>query len=179
MNIDPGFLDHWRTRMLGDALGGDELAPLYVMRLWAQCERTRSLRLVLSPCEVKSLCKYRDDPFALEVGLAAAGFFERDGDAIVAREWIGCSVSLAGPRRLDVSEVEWAALRAAVFERDSYTCLYCGACGVRLECDHVVPVSLGGASTMDNLATACLPCNRSKGAKTLSEWLPQLLRRAA
>lgn len=73
-------------------------------------------------------------------------------------------------RRLEIESAEWAAVRSAVFERDRYTCTYCKAVGVRLEADHVVPVSRGGATAMDNLATACLPCNRSKGTKLLSEW---------
>lgn len=65
---------------------------------------------------------------------------------------------------------EWAAIRSEVFARDGYTCTYCGSHGVQLECDHVVPVSRGGTSEMDNLTTACRPCNRSKRAKTLAEW---------
>lgn len=64
----------------------------------------------------------------------------------------------------------WKVLREQIFARDDYTCRYCGNRGVRLECDHVFPVSKGGLSEPDNLVTACYRCNRSKGAKTLSEW---------
>lgn len=66
---------------------------------------------------------------------------------------------------------EWRDIRAYVFERDDYTCGYCGARGVKLECDHVVPVSRGGSNYVDNLKTACKPCNRAKGRKLLSEWV--------
>ncbi len=66
---------------------------------------------------------------------------------------------------------EWRVLREAVFERDDYTCRYCGARGVRLECDHVMPVARGGSSDLANLATACFPCNRAKRDKTLEEWV--------
>src|SRR5689334_5319524 len=45
---------------------------------------------------------------------------------------------------------EWRILRAAAFARDDYTCQYCGARGGRLECDHVIPVSRGGAHTLSN-----------------------------
>lgn len=62
-------------------------------------------------------------------------------------------------------------VRLAIFKRDSFTCNYCGASRVRLECDHVFPVSRGGTDDEWNLVTACVPCNRSKGAKTLEEWL--------
>jgi hypothetical protein len=66
---------------------------------------------------------------------------------------------------------EWAEIRAFVFERDDYTCQYCGEYGGRLECDHVVPVSRGGTNDFENLLTACFGCNRSKRDKLLSEWL--------
>lgn len=73
-------------------------------------------------------------------------------------------------RKLDVSPNEWSTLRTLVFQRDNFTCQYCGKRGVKLECDHIFPFSLGGRSTPENLVTACVTCNRSKGAKTLSEW---------
>ena len=76
----------------------------------------------------------------------------------------------ARTRFSDVTQQEWAGLRDVVFRRDDYTCQYCGQRGGKLECDHVFPFSLGGLSTLDNLVTACRSCNRSKGAKTLSEW---------
>ena len=66
---------------------------------------------------------------------------------------------------------EWRALRAAVFARDNYTCGYCGERGGRLECDHILPVAQGGGHDMENLTTACRPCNRQKRDKTLAEWL--------
>ncbi len=66
----------------------------------------------------------------------------------------------------------WADLRDLVFRRDNFTCAYCGARGVRLECDHVVPASKGGSSALHNLVAACVPCNRSKGARLLENWRP-------
>ena len=74
-------------------------------------------------------------------------------------------------KRLSLSSVEWSRLRSAVFERDEFTCSYCGSIGVRLECDHVMPVSRGGSDEMSNLVTACFSCNRRKGARTAEEWL--------
>lgn len=64
----------------------------------------------------------------------------------------------------------WAIIRASIFQRDNFTCQYCGKYGGRLECDHIVPVAKGGKSDDSNLATACFPCNRSKRDKTPSEW---------
>jgi 5-methylcytosine-specific restriction endonuclease McrA len=74
-------------------------------------------------------------------------------------------------RRHEILSDEWARIRAEVFRRDDYTCQYCGDRGVRLEADHIVPVSRGGQTVLENLATACLPCNRAKGTKLLSEWI--------
>ena len=37
--------------------------------------------------------------------------------------------------------------------------------------DHVVPRSRGGTDEMSNLVLACSPCNSSKGAKNVDEWL--------
>ncbi len=73
-------------------------------------------------------------------------------------------------RRLHIASAEWSALRNLVFSRDNYTCCYCGNRGVKLECDHVIPVSKGGGHSPVNLVTACKKCNRSKGGKTLGEW---------
>lgn len=65
---------------------------------------------------------------------------------------------------------EWRELRRAVFERDDFTCQYCGVRGGRLQCDHIVPVSHGGSHLLSNLTTACRSCNLSKSNKTLQEW---------
>jgi len=58
----------------------------------------------------------------------------------------------------------WRSIRAAVLQRDSYTCQHCGA---RATCvDHVVPVSKGGDSLdAANLVASCTYCNSAKGAR--------------
>ena len=67
----------------------------------------------------------------------------------------------------------WRLLRQAVFERDGRVCVYCGKSIGTLTCDHVVPVSRGGSSTLDNLVTACLACNVAKATRTPEEWRAQ------
>lgn len=84
------------------------------------------------------------------------------------REWGYLPIS----ERIDNGRLnprEWSLLRVQVFERDGYACVYCGDGGI-LHCDHVVPVARGGSNEIENLATACAPCNLSKGDKLLSEW---------
>ena len=56
-------------------------------------------------------------------------------------------------------------LRFDVFNRDDFTCQYCGRTpknGIILHVDHIKPVSRGGKSNMKNLITACEDCNRGK-----------------
>jgi hypothetical protein len=60
-------------------------------------------------------------------------------------------------------EVVPRELRRAVFERDGGRCVECGA-RFDLQYDHVIPLALGGASTLENLQILCAPCNASKGA---------------
>lgn len=51
-------------------------------------------------------------------------------------------------------------------QRDGYRCQICGrglADGVKLEVDHIKPVSKGGTSDPENLRTLCWDCNRGKG----------------
>jgi hypothetical protein len=57
-------------------------------------------------------------------------------------------------------------LRFRILSRDGFKCQYCGAQApdVRLEVDHLIPVSQGGETVEDNLAAACWDCNRGKGA---------------
>lgn len=60
------------------------------------------------------------------------------------------------------------SLRYDVLKRDGFRCCVCGATasdGVKLEVDHIIPVSKGGKSTMDNLQTLCERCNRGKRDK--------------
>ena len=61
-------------------------------------------------------------------------------------------------------------LRFEVFKRDGFTCQYCGAQppGIVLVCDHIDPVVNGGKTTIDNLITACEPCNQGKAGKVLT-----------
>lgn len=72
-------------------------------------------------------------------------------------------------------------LRFEVFKRDSFECQYCGATppGVVLHVDHVRPVADGGTNDVDNLVTACQPCNSGKGARLLSSVPPTLKEKAA
>ena len=62
-----------------------------------------------------------------------------------------------------------AQLRFTVLQRDGFRCRYCGRTaaepGVVLHVDHVVPLVAGGATSEDNLMTACSECNLGKATR--------------
>ncbi len=62
------------------------------------------------------------------------------------------------------------SMRARVLKRDKSTCQMCGANpkntpGVKLVVDHIIPIELGGETTIDNLQTLCRDCNAGKKDK--------------
>ena len=63
--------------------------------------------------------------------------------------------------------------RDNIFQRDGYTCQYCGNRfeARHLNIDHVIPKDKGGPTTWDNVVTSCVPCNSRKSNK-----LPQQAR---
>ena len=61
-------------------------------------------------------------------------------------------------------------LRQQVFARADHRCEYCltsrRVTGMPLVVDHIIPRTLGGSDTSDNLCAACYRCNEYRGAKT-------------
>jgi len=52
-------------------------------------------------------------------------------------------------------------VRRFVFERDGGNCVECGS-NFDLQYDHILPLSLGGATSVENLQLLCSTCNREK-----------------
>lgn len=63
------------------------------------------------------------------------------------------------------SSLEYRLWRKSVFERDKYTCVWCGKKGVRLNADHIKPFALFPELrfAIDNGRTLCVPCHRKTG----------------
>jgi 5-methylcytosine-specific restriction endonuclease McrA len=69
-------------------------------------------------------------------------------------------------------ERQWSApraLRQAVYQRDEFRCIYCGSTE-KLSLDHRTPEFRGGTHDIENLATACQPCNGAKRDLTEEEF---------
>lgn len=93
MIVDPDFFDHWRTRMVVDALQ-DEMAPVYIMRLWAHCQTRKSDRHTMPPAGLKAQCRAPHDAAKFEQALAEAGFVQRVGQEICVSGWAEQNASL-------------------------------------------------------------------------------------
>jgi len=68
--------------------------------------------------------------------------------------------------------------RRNIYARDHSLCQYCGKKfpTQELSLDHVIPRSLGGKTTWDNLVCACVYCNAKKGGRTPNQAHMHLLK---
>ena len=68
--------------------------------------------------------------------------------------------------------------RKNLFARDDHQCQYCGQKrpASQLSLDHVLPRSLGGMTTWENIVCSCLPCNSRKGGRTPKQAGMRLMR---
>lgn len=88
MIVDTDFPDHWKTRFLVSLLGDDEAAPVYLLRLWAHCQKRKSETFdSLPPEAVKAISRYTGDAQRLDDALVQVGFIERDGDFVTFVGW--------------------------------------------------------------------------------------------
>jgi len=58
-------------------------------------------------------------------------------------------------------------------------CAYCGATGVPLQIEHIIPKARGGSNRVSNLTLACAPCNTKKGTQTAEEFGHSTVQRQA
>lgn len=62
------------------------------------------------------------------------------------------------------------SLRFKILFKDKFKCTKCGRGaedGIQLHVDHILPLSLGGATEEDNLQTLCIDCNLGKGNRVI------------
>ena len=66
----------------------------------------------------------------------------------------------------DLTVTQWEAILEAWGG-----CAYCGATGVPMQKDCVLPISRGGRYTAENVVPACCSCNASKCNEEVTHWL--------
>ena len=78
-------------------------------------------------------------------------------------------ITLKRYNKLPQREVKYS--RQTIFQRDNYTCAYCGGDFQRsdLTIDHIDPKSKGGRSSWKNTISSCRKCNARKADKTLKQ----------
>ncbi|MBA4027617.1 MAG: HNH endonuclease [Planctomyces sp.] len=86
-------------------------------------------------------------------------------------------IRLLGYDRLPAQTVKLN--RRNLFARDRNQCQYCGRYFPTsdLSIDHVVPRSLGGGDSWENLVCACIRCNARKGGRTPDQARMKMVRR--
>jgi len=70
----------------------------------------------------------------------------------------------------DLTVGAWAKVKRAF----DHTCLWCGAKEpeIVLSMDHIVPLSMGGRHSAENIQPLCVSCNSRKGVQTLDFRVP-------
>jgi 5-methylcytosine-specific restriction endonuclease McrA len=67
--------------------------------------------------------------------------------------------------------------RKNIIRRDRHQCQYCGRTTGPMTTDHVIPRTMNGEDTWENLVCACVECNNKKGNRTPEQASMRLIRR--
>lgn len=73
-------------------------------------------------------------------------------------------------REYQQGELAGYEVREYLLEKFGRKCTYCGATGVPLQIEHIVPKTRGGSNRVSNLTIACERCNQTKGQQTAAEF---------
>lgn len=112
-------------------------------------------------------------------------WYQKHRDRILAdaREWRKANqdkVREWSHRRRSVTEAPGgftAQDLGIIYGEQDGLCTYCFAeLDASCEADHFIPIARGGTNRSENIVLACMPCNRSKGAKMPWEWKPDEFR---
>jgi hypothetical protein len=137
----------WRPRAFDAILAEQDLRPVALFRREARTYWLFEQRVF-----------WEDDELTSEDVLALV----RERQRRAARALERAHAALAGETAERRREPIPREARIVVFERDGGRCVECGS-GFDIQYDHVIPLALGGANTVQNLQILCASCNQSKG----------------
>jgi hypothetical protein len=176
-----GIQDHEKTMMLADELNIMEpfaVGVLEVFWQWVAKYRPTGDLNGVKPSLMCRAIRYTGNPSELWQALIASRFVDQDGDSFQVHDWSDhaddpsrCGrLSPVKARRLfrirlaggEVSR----KMRIAIMGRDR-KCKVCGS-DVDLTIDHIMPVSRGGRTSLENLQVLCRACNSRKRDKVLA-----------
>lgn len=174
LKLDVNILDDAKVKIIRSHPDGDKVFVLWVGLLCLAMKSPRpgiieiSDGLPYSPDDISHL--FDIEIKTVEMGLSLFKKYKMidiDNKSITI-------ISIENWAKIDRScmdqESGWQRLRLSVFERDNFTCVYCGDKNGPFEADHVFPKSRGGEDSEINLACACRSCNQSKRDRTPEEW---------
>ncbi len=152
----------WR-RLDHDSLGHDSNGEPVMGKTWVK-GHLRWKRLPEKPIQV--LVKSRVS-IARQI-VASESLVKAANDVPPDRSAVSDAANVSPEEAYRERKLLTTRLRWRILERDRFRCSACGvdatsSNGVRIDVDHIVPVSKGGKTTPANLRTLCSDCNNGKG----------------
>jgi hypothetical protein len=94
MIVEPGFLDHWKTKHLVRKLG-TETAPFCVLRLWQHCQERKKDRFTgMDPDRLSAVCGWTGDAKVLWDAMLETYVDKLEDGTIVVHDWAAANAGL-------------------------------------------------------------------------------------
>lgn len=171
LEVHQSLRDHRKVLELAGVLDIPEtyvVGRLLYLWLWA-LDNSRGDSLPSSAKMIERMAGWSGPCGVFVGGMVQVGLLDEADDGSL---WIHDWMQYAGKiiRRLEANAERGRltdVIRQWVVERDGYRCGICGETVDRedVHIDHVVPVSRGGKSTLENLRVTHSTCNLAKGAR--------------